>query len=141
SSRTAASTSAAGTNSKGGGKAGAAGGKAAAGPGAIAAGRKRRSGKGAKVAATNFLNYPRAGKRNPWRWIPSLRMVLGVMALGVLVFRGGAVWAYNETDVPEPSDFALAQTSRVYFSVGETEMGHFSVINRTVVPDDEIPDN
>ena len=99
------------------------------------------TGRGKKVAATNFLNYPRAGRKNPWRWIPSLRMIVGAMALFVLAGLGFAVWLYNDTEVPEPSDFALAQTSRVYFADGETEMGQFSEINRTELPAEEIPDN
>ncbi|MDN5688937.1 MAG: penicillin-binding protein, partial [Brachybacterium sp.] len=63
------------------------------------------------------------------------------MALLVLCGLGFAVWLYNDTEVPEPSDFALAQTSRVYFSDGETEMGTFSEINRTELSSDEIPQN
>src|SRR5690606_29150956 len=98
-------------------------------------------GRGTKVAATNFLNYPRAGAKNPWRWIPSLRMIVGAMALMVLAGLGFAAWIYNSTEVPEPSDFALAQTSRVYYADGKTEMGQFSEINRTELPADEIPDS
>ncbi|MDN6400611.1 MAG: penicillin-binding protein, partial [Brachybacterium sp.] len=98
-------------------------------------------GRAKKAAATNFLNYPRAGKKNPWRWFPSLRLIAGAMALMVLAGLGFAVWLYNDTEVPEPSDFALAQTSRVYYADGETEMGQFSEINRTELPADEIPDN
>ncbi|HJC70928.1 MAG TPA: penicillin-binding protein, partial [Candidatus Brachybacterium intestinipullorum] len=96
--------------------------------------------RGKNAAATNFLNYPRAGKENPWRWIPSLRLVVGAIALFVLAGLGFSVWLYNDTEVPEPSDFALAQTSRVYFADGETEMGQFSEVNRTELPADEVPD-
>ncbi|WP_193106319.1 transglycosylase domain-containing protein [Brachybacterium sp. FME24] len=109
-----------------------------------AAGAKRAqggTGSRRKAAATNFLNYPRAGRKNPWRWVPSLRMIVGAMALMVLAGLGFAVWLYNDTNVPEPSDFALAQTSRVYFADGETEMGTFSEINRTELEADEIPQN
>ena len=109
-----------------------------AGVGAAAAGGKGRA---KKAAATNFLNYPRAGAKNPWRWIPSLRMIVGAMALMVLAGLGFAVWLYTDTEVPEPSDFALAQTSRVYYADGETEMGQFSEVNRTELPADEIPDS
>ncbi|MDN5821167.1 MAG: penicillin-binding protein, partial [Brachybacterium sp.] len=98
-------------------------------------------GRAKKAAATNFLNYPRAGAKNPWRWIPSLRLIVGAMALMVLAGLGFAVWLYNDTEVPEPSDFALAQTSRVYYADGESEMGQFSEINRTELPADEIPDD
>ncbi|MGO1259443.1 MAG: transglycosylase domain-containing protein, partial [Brachybacterium sp.] len=108
---------------------------------ATSAGRGSAKGRKKKAAATNFLNYPRAGAKNPWRWIPSLRMIVGAMALMVLAGLGFAVWLYNDTEVPEPSDFALAQTSRVYYADGETEMGQFSEVNRTELPADEIPDN
>src|SRR5699024_11017983 len=82
----------------------------------------------------NFLNYPRAGAKNPWRWIPSLRLIVGAMALMVLAGLGLGVWVYVDTDVPEPTDYALAETTRVYFADGETEMGKFSEINRTILP-------
>lgn len=104
-------------------------------------GRGSRGGRGKKVAATNVLNYPRAGAKNPWRWLPSLRMIVGAMALFVIAGLGFAVWLYNDTEVPEVDDIALAQTSRVYFADGETEMGRFSEINRTIIPNDEIPEN
>src|SRR5690625_2053683 len=94
-----------------------------------------------KAAATNFLNYPRAGAKNPWRWIPSLRLIVGAMALMVLAGLGLGVWVYVDTDVPEPTDYALAETTRVYFADGETEMGKFSEINRTILPGEEIPQN
>ena len=110
-------------------------GVASAAAGAGTKGRKK------KATSTNFLNYPRAGAKNPWRWIPSVRMIVGAMALMVLAGLGFAVWLYNDTEVPEPSDFALAQTSRVYYADGETEMGQFSEINRTLLPADEVPAN
>src|SRR5699024_11188265 len=90
---------------------------------------------------TNFVNYPRAGAKNPWRWIPSLRLIVGSVALMILAGLGFAVWLYNDTEVPQASDVALAETSRVYFADGETEMGEFSDINRTVIRSEEIPDN
>ncbi|MEE1618533.1 transglycosylase domain-containing protein [Brachybacterium sp. J153] len=124
----------------GGAKAGAA--KAGAASSAAAGtAAKRSGGKPRKARATNFLNYPRAGAKNPWRWIPSFRMIAGFAALLVIAGVGFSVWLYNDTEVPEPSDFALAQTTRVYFADGETEMGQFSEINRTELSSDEIPQN
>ncbi|EWS79663.1 carboxypeptidase [Brachybacterium phenoliresistens] len=89
----------------------------------------------------NLLNYPRAGKKGVWRWFPSLRMIIGAFALLVIAGVSFAVWMYKTTDVPEPSDVAVAQSSRVYFADGTTEMGKFSQVNRTIIPSDEIPDN
>lgn len=138
-----------GGGSKGGGSG--RGGSGSSGPGRAGGSGKPGKGGGSKggrggrgkkkVAATNVLNYPRAGAKNPWRWIPSLRMIVGAMALFVIAGLGFAVWLYNDTEVPEVDDIALAQTSRVYFADGETEMGRFSEINRTIIPNDEIPEN
>lgn len=120
-----------------GAKAGAATGAAAESRAArrtAAAGTSRRSG------AAAVLNYPRAGAKRGWRWIPSLRMILGAAALLVIAGVGVLAWLYQTTEVPEPSDVAVAQTSRVYFNDGTTEMGTYSDINRTIIPSDQIPD-
>lgn len=90
--------------------------------------------------AQRILNYPRAGKKNPWRWFPSIRMLLGAFALLVILGVGTLVALYETTDVPEPNQIALAQTSTVYFSDGTTKMGTFSEIDRTILPSDQIPD-
>ena len=54
---------------------------------------------------------------------------------------GFGAWLYATTDVPEPTDIAVAQTTRVYYADGETLIGEFSDLNRTILPADEIPDN
>ena len=94
-----------------------------------ASGRKRR-----------FFNYPRAGKGKIHRWIPSWRFVLGVFLLGVLSTIGAFIWAYNTIKVPKPSEFALAQSSTVYYADGTTEMGKFAEINRQSVDASTLPD-
>ena len=94
-----------------------------------ASGRKRR-----------FFNYPRAGKGKIHRWIPSWRFVLGVFLLGVLSTIGAFIWAYNTIKVPKPSEFALAQSSTVYYADGTEEMGKFAEINRQSVDASTLPD-
>ena len=94
-----------------------------------ASGRKRR-----------FFNYPRAGKGKIHRWIPSWRFVLGTFLLGVLSMVGAFMWAYNTIKVPKPSEFALAQSSTVYYADGSTEMGKFAEINRESVDASTLPD-
>ncbi|MFE5774333.1 transglycosylase domain-containing protein [Brachybacterium sp. NPDC056505] len=108
---------------------------------AAGSGRGGRGGRGTakRTGLAAALNYPRAGKKGPLRWLPSLRMFGGAIALIVLLGLGGAVWLYNSTDVPQADDVAVAQTTRVYFSDGKTEMGQFSEVNRTILPNDEIP--
>ncbi|MDO4242818.1 MAG: transglycosylase domain-containing protein [Actinomyces sp.] len=93
------------------------------------AGRKRR-----------FLNYPRAGKGRVMRWLPSWRFVLGSFLLLILAAVGGFVLAYSMVKVPEPSEFAQAQTTTVYYSDGTTVMGEFAEIDRTIVDTTAVPD-
>lgn len=57
------------------------------------------------------------------------RLAIGlVVAISVLVIAVGAffLWAYNRVSIPEPTEFALAQTTVVYYNDGETELGRFS---------------
>ena len=107
-------------------------------------GRKRSTAERSKDAASGrkrrFFNYPRAGKGKIHRWIPSWRFVLGVFLLGVLSTVGAFMWAYNTIKVPKPSEFALAQSSTVYYADGTTEMGKFAEINRQSVDASTLPD-
>ena len=50
------------------------------------------------------------------------------------------MWAYNTIKVPKPSEFALAQSSTVYYADGTTEMGKFAEINRQSVDASTLPD-
>ena len=107
-------------------------------------GRKQSKAERSKDAASGrkrrFFNYPRAGKGKIHRWIPSWRFVLGVFLLGVLSTVGAFMWAYNTIKVPKPSEFALAQSSTVYYADGTTEMGKFAEINRQSGDASTLPD-
>ena len=85
-------------------------------------------------------NYPRKGLGPIHRWIPSWRVVLSsifaVFALGTATL----VTLYVTTDIPEPDEMALAQTTRIYYSDGETEMGSFADIEREPVALETLPD-
>ena len=106
--------------------------------------RKRSKAERSKDAASGrkrrFFNYPRAGKGKIHRWIPSWRFVLGVFLLGVLSTVGAFMWAYNTIKVPKPSEFALAQSSTVYYADGTSELGKFAEINRQSVDASTLPD-
>ncbi|MFC7403898.1 transglycosylase domain-containing protein [Georgenia alba] len=75
------------------------------------------------------------------RWLPSWRFVLG--AFLACIAAGAAVFAvaYAAIDVPEPDDFALAESTTVYYADGETEMGSFSEVDRQVVQYDSLPEH
>ncbi|WP_034514624.1 transglycosylase domain-containing protein [Actinomyces slackii] len=86
------------------------------------------------------FNYPRAGKGPIHRWIPSWRFVLGCFLMGVLAVIGLFAYAYSTIKVPDPSEFAQAQTTTVYYADGTTVMGEFAEIDRTIVDSTTLPD-
>ncbi|MFP7696993.1 transglycosylase domain-containing protein [Trueperella sp. LYQ143] len=78
--------------------------------------------------------YPRRGYGPIRRWLPSWRIVLGSFFTLIALGFGAIVGMYVTTDIPEPDDFALAQTTTVYYSDGTTRLGSFSELNRSSVP-------
>lgn len=86
-----------------------------------------------------FWNYPRAGKGPVRRWLPSWRFLLGSFLLVVSCAVGAFAWAYSTVEVPEPSQFAQAQTTTVYYSDGATVMGEFAEVDRTIIDTTKLP--
>lgn len=97
-----------------------------------------KSTKGAKGVKRRGSGYPRAGMGPIRRWLPSWRVVLGTFLAVVAVGVGGLIGLYVSTDIPEADEFALAQTTTVYYEDGESELGAYSELNRSSVPLDEI---
>ena len=84
----------------------------------------------------NLLNYPRAGARAPWRWLPSLRLLVVAFLLAVIGVLAAAVLAYAAVDIPtEEAEGVNYRTSTVLFSDGQ-EMGDFAKdgVNRVPLP-------
>ncbi|NCT92081.1 PASTA domain-containing protein [Cellulomonas sp. APG4] len=73
--------------------------------------------------------------------MPSWKLVSGTFLFFVLLGVGAVAYAYASTEIPNPSDFARAQTSTVYFSDGTTEIGSFSEQDRVLVESEAIPDH
>ncbi|WP_182112537.1 transglycosylase domain-containing protein [Actinotalea sp. JY-7876] len=87
------------------------------------------------------MDYPRQGKTGVRRWLPSWRLVLGTFLTFVALGIGAFVFLYTTTEIPEPSDFAEAQTTTIMYADNATEMGRFAEQNRTIVDSAEIPDH
>ncbi len=87
-----------------------------------------------------LINYPRAGKGPVRRWLPSWRFVLASFLLLVTALATTFIIAYNVIKVPEPNEFAQAQSTTVYYSDGVTEMGTFAEIDRTIIDASTLPD-
>ncbi len=67
-------------------------------------------------------------------------MVLGTILAGIAAVLGVFVVAYATVEVPEPDDFALAESTTVYYADGKTPMGSFSQVDRAVVSMDTLPE-
>ena len=86
----------------------------------------------------------RTGRRRARRggWVRrTLLWLTGLALLGILLAVGIFAWAYSRTDVPEPNDFAEAQSSILYYADGETELARFTGgYDREAVPLEEVPE-
>ncbi len=82
-------------------------------------------------------DVPQKKKRS---WIKRLAVGL-ISTIAVLIIIGGALflWAYSRATVPQPSEFALAQTTVVYYNDEDTELGRFSDVNRTIIDVASLP--
>jgi membrane peptidoglycan carboxypeptidase len=90
-----------------------------------------------KTSAENkrrWIDYPRAGRTGFTRWIPSWKLVLGAFASLMAALLAGLGVAVALTEVPKPNDLAVAQTTRIYYDDGKTEIGRIGEANRTSVP-------
>jgi membrane peptidoglycan carboxypeptidase len=62
-----------------------------------------------------------------------------VALVGVLAVGGGFVYLYQTTELPDPNADFETNTSFVYYSNGETELGQYAVQNRDAIPYDKMP--
>ncbi|GAA4425613.1 hypothetical protein GCM10023169_23430 [Georgenia halophila] len=99
----------------------------------------RRPGSGR--SRKRLVNYPRKGKGPVRRWLPGWPFVLGAFLTVVALGAGVFALAYATINVPDPDDFALAESTTVYYADGETEMGTFSEVDRRIVPFESLPDH
>ncbi len=86
-----------------------------------------------KKAKRRFIEYPRGGKSGVRRWLPSWKLTLGIIGTLVLAVVVGLGVAVASIEVPKPNDLAVAQTTRVYYDDGKTEIGRIGEANRTRV--------
>ncbi|MCL3863251.1 transglycosylase domain-containing protein [Actinotalea sp. K2] len=122
---------------------------AAAGTRAAAKGRPAKGGTpaagggkgGRPPGRRRLIDYPREGRSGIRRWLPSWRLILGLLLTVLLLIVATVLVAYARTTIPAPDDFAEAQTTTVYYSDGEQVMGTFGEQNRVLVAGDTIPEH
>ncbi len=66
--------------------------------------------------------------------------ILITILMMVIIGSVGFMLAYASVTVPKPGEFAMAQKTTVFYSDGETELGTFAEIDRTIIDTSTIPD-
>ncbi|MCR6712216.1 MAG: penicillin-binding protein [Demequina sp.] len=86
------------------------------------------------------------GKKQPegprWKRVTK-RVGLGVLIAGcaaVILGFLGLAFQYSRLSVPEPADFAKAQSSTIYYADGKTLMGRLGVADRKIVDISTLPE-
>ncbi|WP_250739228.1 transglycosylase domain-containing protein, partial [Actinomyces sp. 186855] len=110
-------------------------------PARSAPARSRAAAKGRPTGRRRLINYPRAGKGPVMRWLPGWRFLLGSFLLLVAALATTFIVAYSVIKVPEPSEFAQAQSTTVYYADGATEMGTFAEVDRTIIDTTTLPEH
>ncbi len=84
-----------------------------------------------------------AGGKKKGKWGKRIGLGFLFAFLAVLIAGTGTVLVmYARADVPAPDQFALAQTTKVYYNDGVTEMGSLSSdVNRTIIDSSTLPDH
>lgn len=108
----------------------------------------KRTGQGDKSKRTSAGATAKSAKqgkkpKNKKKRSLGRKIGLGVLiAILVAIILGsiGFIVAYATTKVPQPGEFALAQKTTVYYADGESELGTFSEIDRTIIDTEDVPD-
>jgi membrane peptidoglycan carboxypeptidase len=89
-----------------------------------------------------FIDFPRFGRSGWKRWIPSWKLITGLFLTGIGTGMAAFLVMYMITDIPSANKTETEYESTiVYYSDGKTEIGRFSLQNRTKVNLDQIPDH
>ncbi|EPH40477.1 putative Penicillin-binding protein 2D [Streptomyces aurantiacus JA 4570] len=101
--------------------------------------RGRGRGRGNEPVKKRFIDYPRAGKHGPKRWIPSWRLITGLFIgfLGSLMAVAGI--AYALVEVPEVAKAARAQNNVYYWADGSQMVATGGETNRQIIKYADIP--
>ena len=85
-----------------------------------------------------IIDYPRQGRVGWRRWIPSWKLVGGLIGLGFAASLVAFFAAYQATAIPTPDEMVDAQTSIVYDAKG-VELGRLAAQNRHSVKLAQVP--
>ncbi|GGK73616.1 transglycosylase domain-containing protein [Ornithinimicrobium pekingense] len=79
-------------------------------------------------------------RQRPGRWRRILLWLAGLALVAAIAVTTAFAVAYARTEIPEPNDFADAQSTILFYADGETELARFTGgIDREVVTLDQVP--
>ncbi|WP_248288710.1 transglycosylase domain-containing protein [Streptomyces albireticuli] len=106
-------------------------------------GRKKDGNKEGRAGARSgrrFIDYPRRGRRGVRRWLPSWRLLLGVLTVCVGALAGLFAWVYVSVDIPDENAAAVQEANTYYWSDG-SQMVSLGQVNRNIVRLSEVPES
>ncbi|MEW2525229.1 transglycosylase domain-containing protein [Streptomyces sp. NPDC047071] len=115
--------------------------------GSVGGGRRRAPesggrgrGRGYGPPKKRFIDYPRAGRSGPRRWIPSWRLISGLVIgfFGSLLAVAGI--AYALVEIPEVANAAKAQNNVYYWADGSQMVATGGETNRQIIKYEDIPE-
>nr|WP_251049845.1 MULTISPECIES: transglycosylase domain-containing protein [unclassified Streptomyces] len=83
--------------------------------------------------------YPRPGRSDWRRWIPSWRQWLGVCLYVFLGMAGFVSYAYATTDIPDDLNSFATQQDNVYYWADGSKMARTGWVSRQEMPLDKVP--
>ncbi|MGO4760305.1 penicillin-binding protein, partial [Streptomyces sp. 2MCAF27] len=86
------------------------------------------------------LDYPRAARRGPLRWLPSWRQMAMLFLFCVGGLTGVLSYMYLQTDIPDDLNDFATQQDNVYYWADGTEMARTGPVNRQEVPLKKVPE-
>jgi membrane peptidoglycan carboxypeptidase len=86
-----------------------------------------------------LIDYPRAKRRGPRRFIPSWKLVFGTFSLGATFAALIFGFLVLTTDIPAPNEISQARATVVLYADGKSEVGRIGEYNRVEVDLVQIP--
>ncbi|UQA93195.1 transglycosylase domain-containing protein [Streptomyces halobius] len=87
-----------------------------------------------------FIDYPRRGREGWRRWLPSWRLLLATVGLGIAGLAGLFVLVYINVDIPTENALAEKEATVYYWADG-SQMVSVGDVNRQNISLDKVPDS
>jgi membrane peptidoglycan carboxypeptidase len=86
------------------------------------------------------IAYPRPNRIGFRRWVPSWRQVLGLFVMSIMGLAATVAIAYGRAEIPETVNAVAQQQNNVYYWADGTEMARTGLVDRQVMPLDQVPE-